>query len=89
MPGIQTALLEEIVGMCVSLGGTSFVFLVITILCIATCSVLQKVHSLTRLKIFAVCDACCILYSETGLFHFFLAGKFVGKIWKVQKELCK
>ena len=56
----RSALLEGILVMCISLGGTPFVFLVITVLCIATSCVLQKVHSLTYLKIFAVCDACCI-----------------------------
>jgi len=54
----RSALLEGI--LCVSLGGTAFVFLVITVLCIATSCVLQKVHSPIHLKIFAVCNACCI-----------------------------
>jgi hypothetical protein len=46
--------------MCVSLGETPFVCLVVTVLCIATSCVLQKVHLLMHVKIFAVCDACCI-----------------------------
>ena len=55
----RSALLEGILVMCVSLGGTTFVCFVIMVLCIATGCVLQKVHSRTHLKIFAVCDACC------------------------------
>ena len=56
----ESVLLEGILVMCVSLGGTPFVFLVITVLCIATSCVLRKRHSLIHLKIFVVCDACCI-----------------------------
>jgi len=46
--------------MYVSLGGTPFVFLVITVLCIAISFVLWKMHSLIYLKIFAVLDMSCI-----------------------------
>jgi len=55
------------------------VFLVITVLCIATSSVLHKMHSLIYLKIFAVCVACFVSYSEIGLFHFSWLVKFVVK----------
>jgi len=51
---------EGILVVCVSLGGTPFVFLVITVLCIATSCVLRIMHSLLQLKIFSVWDACCI-----------------------------
>jgi len=40
--------------MCVSLGGTPFVLLVITVLFIAISCVLWKIHSLAYLKAFAV-----------------------------------
>ena len=50
---------EEIC-MHVSLGGTPFMLLVITVLCIAISYVLRKVHSLIYLKIFAVSDTRCI-----------------------------
>jgi len=46
--------------MCVSLGGTPFVLLVITVLCIAIRCVPWKMYSLIYLKIFAVLDASCI-----------------------------
>jgi len=46
--------------MCVSLGGTPFVLLVIMVLCIAISCVLWKMHSLIYLKIFAVLDMSCI-----------------------------
>ena len=45
--------------MCVSLGGTPFVLLVIMVLCIVISCVLWKMHSLAYLKIFAVSDTCC------------------------------
>jgi hypothetical protein len=48
--------------MCVSLGGTPFVLLVIMVLCIAISYVLWKMNSLAYLKIFAVSDTCCIWY---------------------------
>jgi len=54
----RSALREGILVVFVSLGGTPFVFLVITVLCIATSCVLRIMHSLIHLKIFAVCDAC-------------------------------
>jgi hypothetical protein len=59
-PVSRSELLEVTLFMCVSLDGTPFMFLVITVLCIATSCVLRKVHSHMHLKIFAVCDACCI-----------------------------
>ena len=74
-----TILLEEILVMCVLLGGTPFVFLVITVLCIATRCVLQKSHSLTHLNIFAVCVACCICYREIRLNIFSWLVKFVAR----------
>jgi len=46
-PLSRSVLLEGILVLCVSQGGTPFVFLVITVLCIATSCVLRKVHSLT------------------------------------------
>ena len=55
----RSALLEGILVVCVSLGGTPFVCPVITVLCIAAGCVLQKVHSRIFLQSFAVCDACC------------------------------
>ena len=60
----RSALLEGILVMFVSLGETPFVFLVITVLCIATGRVLLKVYSRIHLKVFAVCDACYNRYRE-------------------------
>jgi len=82
----RSALLEGILVVCVSLGGTPFVFLVITVLCIATSCVLQKVLSLIHLKIFAVCDACCIWYSEIGLLHFSWLVKFMARFGKYRRN---
>jgi len=42
------------------IGGTPFVFLVITVLCIAISCVLQNLHSLTHIRIFALSGMCCI-----------------------------
>ena len=46
--------------MCVSLGGTPVVLLVITVLCTAISCVLWKMHSLIYLKIFVISDMYCI-----------------------------
>jgi len=52
-----SALLEGI-----PLGGTPFVFLVITVLRIAIGCVLRNLHALTHIRIFAVWDTYCIWY---------------------------
>ena len=75
----RSALLEGILVMCVSLCGTSFVFLVITVLCIAIRCFAESAFTYTYLNIFAVCNACCVSYSEIGLLHFFWLVKFVAR----------
>ena len=49
-----SALCERTLHVCDSLGGTPFVLLAITILCIAISCVVWKMNSLIYLKIFAV-----------------------------------
>ena len=71
--------LEGILVVCVSLGGTPFVFLVITVLCIATSCVLQKVYSRILLSAMCVVFGSC---SEIGLLHFSWLVKFVAKFGK-------
>jgi hypothetical protein len=65
------------------------VFLVITVLCIATISVLRNMHSFIHLNIFAVCDACFIRYSKIGLFHFSSLVKFVARFVKYRRNCAR
>jgi len=79
----RSALREGILVVFVSLGGTPFVFLVITVLCIATSCVLRIMHSHIHLKallsaMHVVLDSC----SEIGLLNFWWLVKLLARFGK-------
>ena len=78
-----SALLEGI-----PLGGTPFVFLVITVLCIAISCVLRNLHSLIHLKIFFCLRYMLdmVVYNKVGLLHFSWLVKFLEKFGKYRRN---